>query len=386
MAQLISFAELTGGSETVRCTTIDGKTYMSIRDIIMVVCKQSSKHATKTWNRLDEEKKQEVETFCQSFQFPGQGQTVQDVITLKGALKLIEWLPGEPAKIYRGQVVEILTRYLAGDSSMHAEIEANATSTAAIHVLAREEVGSKRVCDDQENEALRRVKQTREALDEVMEVSKTLGSNMAQHKADATFMLDIYEKMYQAQQKMADAQSHVEKTKQETFAVEMKTVAGKAVVEINLKEKLSQIEVDQKEKLDKLDAEQMEKLSLIEVVQKEKTGKLEAQHNDKELDHLEKKTKILSDERSAELLFLQRKQELMQPQATEAMSSFTALFNEVVNQQVSKIQFALAAQHVAQQYHQTYKKQPEMRDKHHMYPNSCADNIKKWLLEWSPFF
>jgi hypothetical protein len=35
---------------------------------------------------------------------------VQDVITLKGALKLIEWLPGEPAKIYRGQVVEILTR------------------------------------------------------------------------------------------------------------------------------------------------------------------------------------------------------------------------------------------------------------------------------------
>ena len=47
---------------------------------------------------------------------------------------------------------------------------------------------------------------------------------------------------------------------------------------------------------------------------------------------------------------------------------------------------ALAAQHVAQQYHQTYKKQPEMRDKHHMYPNSCADNIKKWLREWSPFF
>jgi hypothetical protein len=158
---------------------------------------------------------------------------------------------------------------------------------------------------------------------------------------------------------MADAQGHVEKTKQETFAVEMKTAEGKALVEINLKEKLSQMEVDQKEKLDKLDAEQKEKLS-----------QMEAEHNNKELDHLEKKTKILSDERSAELLFLQRRQELTQPQATEAMSSFTALFNEVVNQQVSKIQFALAAQHVAQQYHQTYKKQPEMRDKHHMYPNS----------------
>ena len=68
--------------------------------------------------------------------------------------------------------------------------------------------------------------------------------------------------------------------------------------------------------------------------------------------------------------------------ATEAMSSFTALFHEVVNRRVSKIQFALAAQHVAQQYHQAYKKQPEMRAKHHMYPNSCADNVKKWVWEW----
>ena len=65
---------------------------------------------------------------------------------MQGALKLIEWLPGEEAKEYRGKVVEILTCYLASDSSMHAEIEANATSTAHSNVLAREAVGSKRVC------------------------------------------------------------------------------------------------------------------------------------------------------------------------------------------------------------------------------------------------
>ena len=48
------------------------------------------------------------------------------MITLKDALKLIEWLPGETAKKYRGKVVEIFTCYLAGDASMHSELEANA--------------------------------------------------------------------------------------------------------------------------------------------------------------------------------------------------------------------------------------------------------------------
>ena len=373
MAQLISFTELTGGTETVRCTTIAGKTYMSIRDIIMVVCKHDKKQANDTWKDIPDRFKKEVAEFLHLFQFRGQGEKLKEVITFKGALKLIEWLPNESAKEYRGKFIEILTRYLAGDSSMHAEIEANATSTAAIHVLAREEVGSKRVSDT-EHEELRRVRQTREALDEVMEVSKALGSNLAQQKGDASFMLDIYEKMCEAQLKMADVQCHMEKTKQETFAVEMKTAEGKAVVEINLKEKLSQIEAGQKERLDKLDAEQKEKLF-----------QMEAEHNVRELDHLEKKAKILSDERNTELLFLQRKQELTAPPAGEDMSTFTDLFNEVVHQQVSKLQFALAAQHVSQQYQHTYHKQPVRRERHHMYPNSCSENIKKWLREWNPF-
>ena len=85
----------------------------------------------------------EVATFCGNFKFPGQGQKTQPVITLKGALKLIEWLPGENAKNYRGQAVEILTRYLAGDASMHKELEANAAFTSPINVLASESVGSK---------------------------------------------------------------------------------------------------------------------------------------------------------------------------------------------------------------------------------------------------
>ena len=98
MTKLISFSELTGGNQTVRVTVKDGKSYMSIRDIVMVVCKKSKARAREAWDRLDQDKKNEIAAFCGEFQFRGQGERVQPVITLKGALKLIEWLPGENAK------------------------------------------------------------------------------------------------------------------------------------------------------------------------------------------------------------------------------------------------------------------------------------------------
>ena len=138
MTQLIPFTELTGGTESVRFTVINGGTYMSIRDIIMVVCKKDNQRAWETWDRLDAEKKEELSAFCADFQFPGQGQRAQPVITLEGALKLIMWLPGGMAKDYRSRACGILTRFLGGDSTLVEEIEANAASDAPIHVLARE--------------------------------------------------------------------------------------------------------------------------------------------------------------------------------------------------------------------------------------------------------
>ena len=138
MTQLIPFTELTGGTESVRFTVINGKTYMSIRNIIMVVCKQSKEHARKTWVRFDEPKKEELVTFCHEVQFPGQGETKGPVITLEGALKLIMWLPGDMAKDYRSRACCTLKRYLGGDSTLVGEIEAKAESSAPLNVLARE--------------------------------------------------------------------------------------------------------------------------------------------------------------------------------------------------------------------------------------------------------
>jgi hypothetical protein len=99
MAQLIPFAELTGGTDTVRFTVIKGKTYMSVHDIIMLVC-TDSKTRMCNMGQIGGRQKMEVATFCGNFKFPSQGQKTQPVITLKGVLKLIEWLPGENAKEY----------------------------------------------------------------------------------------------------------------------------------------------------------------------------------------------------------------------------------------------------------------------------------------------
>ena len=260
MTQLISFSELTGGNQTVRVTVKDGKSYMSIRDIITLVCKKSTKRAREAWDRLDQDKKNEIAAFCGEFQFRGQGERVQPVITLKGALKLIEWLPGENAKNYRGQVVEIMTRYLAGDASMHEELEANAASSAPLNVLAREEVGSKRVRNDAEDgEAqLRLVRQTQEALDQMVLVSSALGSNLAQQRADATFMLDIYEKISSAQLRASNAQCEAEKAKQETFSVDVRSTKDKVLIDLEHRKELAKL----------LSAERSEELTFIERKQK----------------------------------------------------------------------------------------------------------------------
>ena len=134
----ISFNELVSGSEGVRYTDVNSVPYMSVRDIIMVVCNTDSKNASKIWGRISNgETSDELSSFWRNFKFEGRGQSEQPVITLQGAIKLIMWLPGNMAKDFRSQACDILTRYLAGDQSLHAEVNANAASDAPINEFAR---------------------------------------------------------------------------------------------------------------------------------------------------------------------------------------------------------------------------------------------------------
>lgn len=140
-------------NSSVRVAVVDGVQYLSIRDIIMVMCSQNMDRAGKTWRNIPDSFKEEVRQFLTSFKFKGQGQQMQAVIQFQGALKLMMWLPGEQAKTFRTKAAEILTRYYAGDKTLLNEVWANAQAQAPINEAARaalpqldaiEEYGAKR--------------------------------------------------------------------------------------------------------------------------------------------------------------------------------------------------------------------------------------------------
>jgi len=133
---IIPFDEIAPGG-FVRFTIIDGTQFLSICDLIMILCAKNNKAASKTWERISDERKEEVSSFCRNFKFPGQGQTTQPVITFPGAIKLAMLLPGECAKKNRLLMANIIVRYYAGDPSLIMEVEASALSDAVIPNIAR---------------------------------------------------------------------------------------------------------------------------------------------------------------------------------------------------------------------------------------------------------
>jgi hypothetical protein len=83
----ISFDDVTLGA-SVRFTTIEGKQYLSVRDLIMCLCEMDNNDAGHTWRRLSAELKQGINEFLATFQFPGRGQSSQPVITFPGTIPL----------------------------------------------------------------------------------------------------------------------------------------------------------------------------------------------------------------------------------------------------------------------------------------------------------
>jgi hypothetical protein len=103
----------------------------------MVMCGKNNNDSAKVWARIPDSLKTEVQSSRRNFKFPGRGQSEQPVIQFQGAIKLLMWLPGEQAKVFRSKAADILTRYFAGDKSLLEDIAANAESTAPVNELAR---------------------------------------------------------------------------------------------------------------------------------------------------------------------------------------------------------------------------------------------------------
>ena len=149
-----------------------------------MVTQKNQNDAGEVWRNLSETYKNELQAFFLNFQFPGRGQSPQPVITLPGALKLVMWLPGNAAKEYRTKACEILTRYIAGDASLIAEIDANAASTAPINVMARDALASEQRLDDgRPDELVRSVSQQQTVLVTGLEELKPIVAIVQQQAA-----------------------------------------------------------------------------------------------------------------------------------------------------------------------------------------------------------
>ena len=125
----------------VRVATINGIPYLACRGLIMVVCRTDNKGASKIWERLDTT---DLAAGVEIFQFEGRREKYQPVISFKGALCLLMKLPGEQAKAFRSKVAEIITRVMAGDTSLIREIEINGQSSDPISQMARDSLRNER--------------------------------------------------------------------------------------------------------------------------------------------------------------------------------------------------------------------------------------------------
>ena len=136
--KLIPFTDVAPEAKSVRGVVLDrGVTYLSIRDLIMAVTGKKPHNAVNTWRDLPREMVGELGSSVCNYQFRGQGQRPQPLITLEGALQLLVWLPGYTARERRAKAHELLVLHLAGNPVVCQEIAAKADEFMRTFLVAR---------------------------------------------------------------------------------------------------------------------------------------------------------------------------------------------------------------------------------------------------------
>ena len=127
--------------------TEDGLLYAV--ELVMLVASKDRNQAGETLRTLDKDVFSQEKVLIRSM--PGRGNGRTRLISFKDAIELIMILPGKMAKEYRQKFADIIQSYLAGDTKLIEQIEANAVSAHPVHRLAREALaGHKRLRDDVE--------------------------------------------------------------------------------------------------------------------------------------------------------------------------------------------------------------------------------------------
>ena len=133
--------------------------YMVAVDLAMLSSGKNKNDAGKDLRDLKEETFSAAKFTVRSL--PGKGNSNIKLVSFQDAIELIMVLPGKVAKETRIKFANIIKRYLAGDSSLITEIQANAESNAPIAQLARASLPEK----DQEDPEVRRKRVKREDLE-----------------------------------------------------------------------------------------------------------------------------------------------------------------------------------------------------------------------------
>ena len=155
----MTFAEVVHGRDSSVQVTDDG--LLHAVELVMVVTGHDQKESTQILRRLSDEIFQKEKLLDR---LPEKGGHPTKLISIENAIELIMVLPGKKAKKTRAKFAEIIKRYLAGDTSLIIEINANASSTSPITQLAKISMGGG-VSLDAPSESCTGIKRRHEEVD-----------------------------------------------------------------------------------------------------------------------------------------------------------------------------------------------------------------------------
>ena len=114
--------------------TIETPPRVSVIDLIGAVTKNNNPRDD--WKKLRTSHPEVVANsynFQDDWKFPGQGQSRSPVINARGAIMIINLLPGAMAASFRAAWADIIVRFIAGDPTLAAEIESNNSMQDELH-------------------------------------------------------------------------------------------------------------------------------------------------------------------------------------------------------------------------------------------------------------
>ena len=111
---------------SIRNFTVNNKQYLSVHDIIRLVCNTSRDHARNIQRRMVYSQNNQWSKFdIISHQCPGPRQHFISMISVDDAIDMITYIPTTTAMTFKSSMMKIISRFIKGDLSLNQEIVEN---------------------------------------------------------------------------------------------------------------------------------------------------------------------------------------------------------------------------------------------------------------------